>query len=350
MIKYVVGVAVVVSVALTLGTMKHSHSVNRQPHVEVPEDDLAFLAFLTEKYEHSFPVTNASNKTIDLSKFGMSCGCTHVTSSVDQLEPGQTATVRVDIDVVEAGETLTSPVRLRLGVWPRAGWPQWSIEANFVPPLKSVVPAGVSFSDQLRGATDGSTQKVTVECVSSEHQLTVDMDHLTAFTVSQAASTGDGVFDFEVGVKETVSEGFHQEVLMLQVIDRAGNPVASLPYRLEAMVNGEAFVSPSEIHLGVVPSAEVQTRTIRVASRVNREVSVNSQAMRTNAKGFEVVCREVDTTPSDDCLLEVAVTPRKAGRYDEVLMIPVVHDSETATLPLQITWQCITQATGVEDE
>ncbi len=216
-------------------------------------------------------VRNIYQETINITNVSTSCGCSAAKPSANQILSGQEAYIEISMDTARFMREKTSSALVTLSE------PTKGLRMEVKIPLKVYIrtdvvltPGSVNFGAVDVGA--GAERKITLAYAGRADwkikNIVSPKPYLTAQAVetSRSAVTGVGSANYDVIVTLAADAptGFLREQLTLITDDQA-NPNVPLP--VEARVEADVLIEPSELTLGTVAAGQSKTMNLIIRGK-----------------------------------------------------------------------------------
>jgi hypothetical protein len=188
--------------------------------------------------QHKFVVKNVTNKPIKILKVTASCGCTTASTSKNELAPGGSLALPVEVKWGDRNGPQTAAIwvdtdedvhaRLTLNI-------SATVRASL-----AVLPNKIDFGNLLPGRSSEQSFKVRIDELTNAKDLHVEASDPSVIIRSIDEPTPENRFlRYTAQVTAGVDEGYHYGIILIRTTSRAN------PLRLQISYHSEGAISPS---------------------------------------------------------------------------------------------------------
>jgi hypothetical protein len=283
--------------------------------------------------KHTFKMTNIYKVPLEITQTRVSCGCVTITPSAKSLQPGESATLDVNMDGTRFNGLKSVDIYVTVG-------PEFvstahiQVKANA---RQDVVfnPGEIDFGSVAKGQTP--TKSIDVEHAGSG-----------TWRVTEIVKSGAAPFDLKVEqlpqkvsgfvtvgyrlsatLRATAAPGSFKQEVILKTNDPAS---PSISFNVVGTIKSSLSVAPNPVALGTLKAGQQESTKIVVSgSRPFRITAIDGLD--------EIVAVPLSDRQISTHILNVRVQPRMAGELRRQLTIRTDLDNETATVTVEGTVQ-----------
>lgn len=269
----------------------------------IPASNLDFGEVWEEKdFGWQLPIRNVTGDTIEIRKFTTSCGCTAINPPKLFIQPGETTTVQLTIDLTHrsSAETGIALRPLTISVNPitprsRSGGLGWQLHGT-VRSRVTLDPKTVHFGDQPARGQPAVTRQVlaTVHVPCQDLKVTVN-PHIATATVERRQSD-PAQFEITIAVNPELPPGnFHTDA-KINVVTPSGKAEFTLLLPIAGDMQPEVRLLPARVFLAPAPIGEIVDAIVTL--QVSTEAKVAVDHIEIDDPGLRVEPAAIESVPS----------------------------------------------------
>ncbi len=287
---------------------------------------------------HRIIVTNLYKEAVHISNIRTTCGCTAAKPSTNHLASKETAFIEITMNtnrfsrrkdsnlIVTFDAPLYAEVRIPVTAYIRTDVVLRPGAANF-----GAVDQGVESNRRIEIEYQGRSNWTI-------RDVQVKNEHLTAKIVEKSRYGGRVNYELHVSIKPTAPPGYLRDQIIL-VTDDARNP--HVPVLVQAKVESDVTVTPSQISFGRLPSGKI--KTVNIVVRGKKPFAIEKVECDSASKAFSV--RLSKATKQVHVLPITFTATDDAGKFAEVFSLTITGRPEPVTF--KASGQIIAATTAV---
>lgn len=257
------------------------------------------------KISHNFSVKNAGTGILAIQSLFPACGCTAAAVDKENLQPGETATIKVDFDTAGFSGFKQKDVRVFLND-PDQMSSVLSLKGNVIPEVE-IAPASASFGEVSRNMIDKtSPREVEVSIKAGERASITGAQSYSKYLSVRDLGGSKDKRRFSIALDASAPRGEFRDRILVS-LSGASRDYVNIP--VSATISSDIQISPKTLSFGIIEGGAPIQRSFKLENLGPRELSIKTITPSSAAVTTEVA----EIKPGRIYMIKVSVDPAKVA-------------------------------------